>query len=293
MIHGQSKSQHGASSLHPLLQLQQSIGNRAVVRLIQAQLTDVVQQERGGIEGVQRKDDAPAKSSCGSTSLAGTVGPSDKRLNGSVAPVDLDAKAFGNTSKLGADFRFGSCKVGKNWRFYLDALVVPIASRVQPETFKINVPNASDPIVIKESYPDIVNDLRPTASGTFSISCGGNKFDDKVTTYSRRKKYWNYQFVVDHEASHRKHWMEMYRKELVNAESNIWAHSVPASEASDAVGAVAKANATLTKHMTDAYQNTCKTYAPKQESREYDDGAPQYQKLVDDIEARAVKEKWK
>ena len=35
-IHGQSKSQHGASSLHPLLQLQQSIGNREVARLIQA-----------------------------------------------------------------------------------------------------------------------------------------------------------------------------------------------------------------------------------------------------------------
>ena len=60
-----------------------------------------------------------------------------------------------------------------------------------------------------------------------------------------------------------------------------------------ATGQTLKANATLTKHMTDAYQNTCKTYAPKQESREYDDGAPQYQKLVDDIEARARKEKWK
>src|SRR5262245_3106967 len=85
MSHRQSELQHGVSVLHPLLRLQQSIGNRAVGRLIQAQLTDVVQQERGGIEGVQRKDDAPAKSSCGSTSLAGTVGPSDKRLNGSVA----------------------------------------------------------------------------------------------------------------------------------------------------------------------------------------------------------------
>ena len=31
--------------------------------------------ERGGMESVQRKEEAPAKSSCGSTSLAGTVGP--------------------------------------------------------------------------------------------------------------------------------------------------------------------------------------------------------------------------
>jgi hypothetical protein len=87
--------------------------------------------------------------------------------------------------------------------------------------------------------------------------------------------------------------MEMYRKELVNAESNIWAHSLPATEASNPAGAIAKANAALTKYMTDAYQNTCKAYGPSQESRAYDAGAPQYQKLVDDIEARATKEKWK
>jgi hypothetical protein len=72
---------------------------------------------------------------------------------------------------------------------------------VQAETFRINVPNASDPVVTKESYPDIVKDLSPTAAATFSISCGGNKFKDKVTTYSRRKTYWNYAFVVDHEPS--------------------------------------------------------------------------------------------
>jgi hypothetical protein len=273
--------------------LQQCIGNRAVAWWVQAKLTHVVQRERGEMKSVQRKDEDPAKSSCGGTSLASTVAPSDKRLGGGAAPVDLGAKAFGNTSKLGADFRFGACKVGKNWRFYLDALVVPIASRVQPETFRINVPKASDAIVTKTSYPDIVKDLSPTATGTFSISCGGNKFKDKVTKYSRRKQYWNHQFVVDHEAFHRKDWMETYRKELVNAESNVWAHSLPEREASDAVGAVAKANATLTKYMTDAYQNTCKAYGPTQERDAYDDGAPQYQKLVDDIEARATKEKWK
>ena len=214
-------------------------------------------------------------------------------MNGGVAPVDLDAKAFGNTSKLGADFRFGACKVGKNWRFYLDALVVPVASRVQPETFLTNVPNALNPIVKKESYPDIVKDLRPTVTGTFSISCGGNRFEDKVTTYSRRKTYWNYQFVVDHEAFHRRDWRETYRKELMNAENNSWAHSLPERGVSDAADAIAKANAALTKHMTDAYQNTCKAYGPKQASRAYDDGAPQYQMLVDDIRTRAEKEKWK
>jgi len=249
--------------------------------------------ERGSLESVRRKEEAPAKGACGDASLASKVGPSDKRLDGSVAPVDLGEESFGNTSKLGADFRFGACKVDKNWRFYLDALVVPIASRVQPETFRINVPSASDAVITNESYPRIVKDLRPTATATFSISCGGNKFEEKVTTYSRRKTYWNYQLVVDHEKSHRERWMKMYRAELISAESNIWAHSLPASEAANAAGAIAKANAALTKYMTDAYQNTCKAYGPDQESRAYDDGVPQYQKLVDDIEARARKEKWK
>jgi hypothetical protein len=249
--------------------------------------------KRGSMESVQRKEEAPVKGTCGSASLASKAAPSDKRINGSVAPVDLDEKSFGNTSKLGADFRFGACKVDTNWRFYLDALVVPIGSLVQAETFRTNVPNASDSVVTKESYPDIVKDLSPTATATFSISCGGNKFKDKVKTYSRREKYWNYQIVVDHEKSHRERWMKMYRAELISAESNIWAHSLPASEAANAAGAIAKANAALTKYMTDAYQNTCKAYGPDQESRAYDDGAPQYQKLVDDIEARARKEKWK
>lgn len=263
-------------------------------RLLAHELTHVVQQEGGGTESVQRKEEeSPAKSPCGGTSLASKVGPSAKRLGGGAAPVELGDNSFGNTSKLGADFRFGACKVDKNWRFYLDALVVPIASRVQPDTFRLNVPSAADPIVKKESYPDIVKDLSPTAAVTFSVSCGGNKFEDKVTTYSRRKEYWNYQFVVEHEAFHRKNWMETYRKELINAESNIWAHSVPVSGVSDAAAAIAKANDALTKYMTDAYQNTCKAYGPKQESRAYDDGAPQYQKLVDEIRTRAEKEKWK
>ena len=59
-------------------------------------------------------------------------------------------------------------------------VIVPIGSRVPAETFRINVPNASDAVVTKEFYPDIVKDLRPTATVTFSISCGGNKFKDKV-----------------------------------------------------------------------------------------------------------------
>jgi hypothetical protein len=38
MLNGQSKPQHGATSVHPLLRLQQCIGNRAVARSVQARL---------------------------------------------------------------------------------------------------------------------------------------------------------------------------------------------------------------------------------------------------------------
>ena len=132
-------------------------------------------------------------------SLAAAVTPSAKRLNGTPVEATLGATDFGNTSKLGADFKFAACKVGTNWRFQLDALVVPIASKVQPITHRINIPTAADSNVTKTSYPKIVSDLSPTTTGTFSVSCGGKSFKDKVTTYSPRAEYWNQQFVIDHE----------------------------------------------------------------------------------------------
>jgi hypothetical protein len=229
---------------------------------------------------------------CGRASLASTVGPSDKRINGSAVTATLDASDFGNTSKLGADFKFGACKVGTEWRFHLEALVVPVVSKVQDATFRKNVTSATDAVVTKDTYTDIINDLRPTNTAKFSVSCGGKDFKDRVTTYSNRTTYWNHQFVIDHEAFHRKNWIEMYQAELVKAESDIWAYTLPAADAADAAAAVAKANTDLTKYMTDAYGRLCAAYGPKKESRAYDDGAAAYQKLVDAIKDRAKKEKW-
>ncbi len=279
-------------------------------RLLAHELTHVLQQEREGTS-LQRRDDddkdapkdtrkdapkdAPKDASggsCGGKSLASGIGPSDKRLNGTPLDVELDADDFGNTSKLGADFQFSACKVGTTWRFKLDALVVPIGSRVQAATFRKNIVSASDSEVTKDSYPDIVRDLSPTKSGTFSVKCGGKKFKDKATTFSSRKTFWNHQFVIDHEAFHRKDWLDIYRPELIKAEGDVWTHSIPQSKAKDAAGAVAEANKDLIKYMTDAFQRTCDAYAPKQESRAYDAGAPAYQKLVDEINARAKKDKW-
>jgi hypothetical protein len=278
-------------------------------RLIAHELTHVAQQEGASVDTLRRKEgddpgtDAPkspppsappvaATSACGRASLAATIGPSDKRLNGTPVEATLGATDFGNTSKLGADFKFAACKVGTNWRFQLDALVVPIASKVQAITHRINIPTAADSNVTKTSYPKIVSDLSPTTTGTFSVSCGGKSFKDKVTTYSPRAEYWNQQFVIDHEAFHRKDWTDKYRTELVKAESDIWAHTIPATDAKDAAAAVAKADPDLTKYMTDAYQRLCDVFTPAKESHAYDAGAPAYQQLVDQINERAKKEKW-
>jgi hypothetical protein len=229
---------------------------------------------------------------CGGKSLASSVTESDKRLNGSKVEASLGADEFGNTSKLGADFKFAACKVGATWRFQLDALVVPIASKVQPESFRTNIGSASGTKVTKDTYSEIVKDLSPTTTVTFSVSCGKRKDKDKVTTYSPRKTYWNHQLVVEHEAFHRETWVTMYSKELSKAESEVAAYSIPEADAKDASAAVAKADPDLTKYMTDAYQRLCDAFNPDKESRAYDAGAPAYQKLVDEIKARATKEKW-
>jgi Domain of unknown function (DUF4157) len=290
------------------------------VRLLAHELGHVAQQQRSGVS-LQRKvgddqetpkvelqeapqaepqdvknvpKDAPkdAPGTCGRESIASSITGSDKRLNGSAVEASLGADEFGNTSKLGADFSFVACKVGATWRFQLKDLVVPIASKVQAATFRKNIDSASAAEVTKDSYRDIVRDLSPTRTATFSVSCGRKTDKDTVKTYSTRKDYWNQQFVIDHEAFHRKDWVDMYRKELVKAESDVSAHSIPESDAKDAAAAVAKANPDLTKYMTDAYQRLCDAFTPGKESRAYDAGAPAYQKLVDEINARATKEKW-
>jgi hypothetical protein len=278
----------------------------------QSDMSHGAQQQGRGASSVQRKEgddkdepkdkpkDAPkdtpkdalknaptAAGSCGGKSLASSITASDKRLNGSAVEASLGANEFGNTSKLGADFKFTACKVGTNWRFQLGALVVPIVSKVQAATFRKNIDNASAAEVAKESFADIVRDLSPTMSATFSVSCGNKKDKDKVKTYSIRKTYWNQQFVIDHEAFHRKDWVDMYRKELIKAENDVWAHSIPENVAKDAAGALARADPDLTKYMTDAYQRLCDAFTPGKESRAYDAGAPAYQKLVDEINARA------
>jgi hypothetical protein len=84
----------------------------------------------------------------------------------------------------------------------------------------------------------------------------------------------------------------MYSQELSKAEGEVAGHSVPEADAKDAAAALTKADPALTKYMTDAYQRLCDAFNPDKESRAYDAGASAYQKLVDEIKARATKEKW-
>jgi len=281
-------------------------------RLLAHELTHVVQQGNGQAENsaiqrdeknqpaddkpkppVEKKDEAKdIKAPCKQTSKADSYTAGTKDSMGNNIVVSLGSKEFGNTSKLGAYFSFGACSDKTNWFFFLNSLIVPIDSKVQPIDFKKNINTAADTDVTKDTYPDIVSDLSPTITGRFNVACGTHAYQDEVTSYSNRTKYWNQQFVIDHEAFHRKDWDDTYRAELVKAEKQIWAYNMPLGNAPTAEQAVAKARPDLEKFMIDAYDQTCQAFAPKKESRAYDNGAPQYQKLVEEIKARAKKEKW-
>jgi Domain of unknown function (DUF4157) len=224
---------------------------------------------------------------CGGSSLAETVQPSDV-----AGGASLPAGAFGNTSKLAAYFQFDACRVGATWRFYLKSLRMPISSIVPPAGFRIDVPSADAPVVTADTYRQIISDLAPVRSGSVEIRCGDQTFTDEVTTYSRRRRYWNRQLVVEHEAYHRREWAEYYRRELVRAEHEIWDASLPATEASSASDAVTRARSELDGLMIAAFRRACAEYSPHQESRAYDAGAPAYRALVDAIRARAVREGW-
>ena len=84
----------------------------------------------------------------------------------------------------------------------------------------------------------------------------------------------------------------MYRPNLVAAETQVLAHAIPESQASSAADAISQTRSTLDQFMIAAYQQTCQQYSPHQESRAYDNGAPQYQGLVDQIRSRATTEGW-
>jgi hypothetical protein len=206
--------------------------------------------------------------------------------------ASLGSKSFGNTSKLAAYFKFGAKKVKGTWRFNLLSLTVKVGSKVQAENFRINVKSGSDKVVTKATFKDIVNDLRPSRRVRMSVSVAGKTFINVVPNYSVRRKYWNHQLVVDHEAFHRKDWIEFYRKELIRAEREVWGYTLPGNAAKDQREALQKADKILTSYMINAYKRAVNAYAPAQETRAYKAGAAHYQKLVDQILARAKQEKW-
>jgi Domain of unknown function (DUF4157) len=264
--------------------VQQGVGaGRRIIRREQEES----EKKSGKAGGVQSKASIAKADPCGGKSKAKSYIHTDKGIK-----VSLGSKAFGNTSKLAAYFGFGACKIKNNWHFHLTKLTVKIASKVQSVGFKTNVKTANDKVVTSSTYQEIINDLRPNRSVRFRLNCSGNRFTDRVSSYSRRRKYWKRQLVVEHEAFHRRDWNKMYRNELIQAEKEIWGHSIPASATPNAQDAIKKAQNTLTNFMISAYQRTCKSYTPQQETRAYDAGKAKYQKLVDDILKRAKREKW-
>jgi hypothetical protein len=225
---------------------------------------------------------------CGGSDKASTYTPTEQGLN---PQADMGG-LFGATSKMPASVAFGACKVGESWRFYLTDLTVRIASAVQPENFRTNVNAAGDTAVTRDSFPKIIQDLRPTAEGDDTHHCGGADFAEHITHYSHRRHFWKHQLTVEHEAFHRNDWNSMYRTEIIQAQSQVGQFSLPAASAATPEAAVSQAAQTLRGYFTDAYNRTCQRYAPQQETRAYTAGAPDYQNLVDAIQARATSEGW-
>jgi len=264
-------------------------------RLLAHELTHVVQQGCGAGERIQRRERKQSGTAgggspshpCSGSSRAATYTPTAQGVTVNLGPHD-----FGKTEKYGASCSFGACRVGGDWRFYINTLTVRIASAVQPFGYKTNVNAATDPVVTSSTYRDIMGDLRPNRRARATRTCGGNTFTDNISTYSLRNTYWKRQLVVDHEAYHRQDWDRIYRPELVSAEQQVWGHSIPTSAGSTSADAIQQANSALRSHISSAYQRACQAYAPQQETRAYGDGAPQYQQLVTDIGARAGREGW-
>jgi hypothetical protein len=225
---------------------------------------------------------------CGGSDRASTYTPTEQGLN----PQADMGSLFGVTSKMPASVAFGACKVGESWRFYLTDLTVRLASAVQPENFRTNVNAAGDAAVTRDSFPKIIQDLRPTAEGDDTHHCGGAAFAEHITHYSHRRRFWKHQLTVEHEAFHRTDWNSMYRTELIQAQSQVGQFALPAASAATPEAAVSQAAQTLRGYFTDAYNRTCQQYTPQQETRAYTAGAPDYQTLVDAIQARATSEGW-
>ena len=268
-------------------------------RLLAHELTHVVQQGYGAGGRIQRRGQKESGTTgvggtgagahadpCGGSSKAASYTPTDRGIR-----VSLGRRSFGNTSKLAAHVTYGACRAGGNWRFHIDTLTVRIASAVRPVTFRTNVNTSSDPVVSSSTYQAIKNDLRPNRAARIQVRCAGNTFIDNVPTYSRRSDYWKHQLVVDHEAYHRQDWNRFYRPELVQAEQQVWGHR-PTSPARTSADAIRLARPTFNGYIASAYQRTCRAYAPQQETRAYGAGAPDYQRLVSEIQARAHREGW-
>jgi Domain of unknown function (DUF4157) len=223
---------------------------------------------------------------CGGSGKAASYVPTDQGIDPGTPA------AFGTTAKLPASVTFGACKIGESWRFHVTDLVVRIASAVRPENFRINVNTANDPVVTKDAHRSIMADLSPTAEGDDTHRCGGADFPEHITHYSHRHHYWRQQLTVEHEAFHRQDWNDHFRPELTTAESQVWQFALPVSVADSPEAAINQARPTLNSYFSDAYSRTCQAYAPQQETRAYTAGAPAYQSLVDDIQARATREGW-
>lgn len=212
---------------------------------------------------------------------------------------DNSLGGFGDTKRLAANFSFGACLIGSDWRFYLKSLGVPIKIVVRPANFKLgkrewkNIENANSAEINSGNIKNVIWQLTPNYTRKFKAPCSGVNYPQTVKNYPRRQGFWNQKITQEHEEYHKKEWIKHYQSELVKAENEIVnTITLPAASAKNEAEAVAAMNKKMSDIMIKAYKDATALYCPNREINAYNKDEPKYKSLVADIEARGKKEKW-
>jgi hypothetical protein len=273
----------GCLTCHPQIQLDGSSDSAPAVKTAQPAGGA---QPAGAVQPTATRDSTTCFGSLISETLQPTADRHPQFRSG------LDAESFGNTGKSPAMPIPAARLVGDAWHFCVVRMKMTVIMEVQPVGFRREVGSADDPIVRQDTVQQIYDDMIPVRRKSVGHHCGKRVYPEQFANSSLRERYWQRALVVNHEQFHHDTWVKAYRPNLIEAEKKLRAYTLPASDAASADAAIAKARDDLYSYFIEAYEKTCAEYSPKQETNAYADGAPAYQKLTDEVKARAEKEKW-
>ncbi|NOQ72224.1 MAG: hypothetical protein GQ574_09500 [Crocinitomix sp.] len=240
----------------------------------------------------EKKEVKEVSTPCKTTKMAATF-PTNTNI------ADNSLSGFGDTKRLAAGFSFGACKIGKNWRFHLKTLSIPIKVVVRAANFKIgarewkNIETAQSGEINKANVKNVIYNLSPNKTRTFQAKCSGVAYPQTVSNYPKRIGFWNQKITTEHEEFHKAEWSKTYKAELIKAEDKIVdTVKLPTAAAKNEKEAITAMRKTMDAIMIAAYVNATKLYCPNREINAYNRDAPKYKSLITAIKARGKKEKW-